>query len=232
MRGCLFVLVLGLAVLGGVAWFGGPPIAGALVTTTLTASGLTADELDVRVETDPPIAIAVGRVDRLTIIGSDVTWNDLIASSMDLVLTDVDLVGRSAGEADGRFVDVVIEAPDDEPVLVDVTFAGPADAAATTIAIDRASTERLAVGALEAELGITPESVELVAPDRVRFTAAGQEVDARLAIATSGGIEATSLLGTFEVIDVGGLPLELTDLSIGQAGLELTGLLDLSTLLD
>ena len=49
MKGCLFVLVLGVGVLAAVAWFGGPPIAGAVVTTTLTAGGLTAATLDVDV---------------------------------------------------------------------------------------------------------------------------------------------------------------------------------------
>ena len=231
MKGCLFVLVLGVGVLAAVAWFGGPPIAGAVVTTTLTASGLTAATLDVDVETDPPIAVAVGRVDRLTITGRDVAWNDITASSMDLELSDVDLLGRTAEEAEGRFVDVVIEAPDGEPVLVDVRFAGPADSAATSVAIDRASAERLAAGAFEAELGIAPDTVELVSPDLIRFTAAGQSVEGRVGVTPEGAIEATTPLGTFEVLDAGGLPLEVSDLTVGPTGLEIKGLLDISSLL-
>ena len=231
MKGCLFVLVLGLGVLAAVAWFGGPPIAGAVVTTTLTASGLTAETLDVDVETDPPIAVAVGRVDRLTISGDNVAWNDITASSMDLELSDVDLLGRTAQDAEGRFVDVVIEAPDGEPVLVDVDFAGPADSAATAVSIDRASAERLAAGAFEAELGIAPESVALVAPNIVRFTAAGQSVEGLLRVTPQGAIEATTPIGTFEVLDSGGLPLEIADISVGPGGLEIRGLLDISSLL-
>jgi hypothetical protein len=231
MKGCLFVLVLGLGVLAAVVWFGGPPIAGAVVTTTLTASGLTAETLDVDVETDPPIAVAVGRVDRLTITGEDVAWNDITASSMDLELIDVDLFGRTADEAEGQFVDVVIEAPDGEPVLVDVEFTGPADAADTSVAIDRFSAERLAAGAFEAELGIAPETVELVAPDTIRFTAAGQSVDGQLGVTPRGAIEATTPLGNFEVLDSGGLPLEVSSLTVGPAGLEIRGLLDISSLL-
>lgn len=231
MRGCLFVLLLGLAVLAGVAWLGGPPIAGIVVTTTLTAGGLTAETLDVDVESDPPIAVAIGRVDLLTITGTNVAWNDIAASSMELELTDVDLVGRTAEDTAGRFVDVVIESPDDEPVLVDIDFAGPADAADTTIAIDRASIQRLAAGAFETQLGIVPESVDLVGPDTIRFSAAGQSVDGRLSVTASGAVEARTPLGTFEVLDGGGLPLEITDLAVGPGGLEITGLLDVASLL-
>jgi hypothetical protein len=232
MRGCLFVVLLGLAVLGGAAWFAGPPIAGVVVTTTLTAGGMTAGTLDVDVETDPPIAVAVGRIDRLTITAEDVAWNDLTAASMDLELTDVDLLARTADETEGRFVDVVIEAADGEPVLVDIDFAGPAEAAATSVAIDRASAQRLAAGAFEAQLGIAPESVDLIAPSTIRFSASGSSVDGRLAVTPNGAIEASTPLGTFEVFDGGGLPLELTGVAVGPDGLQVTGLLDISSLLN
>ncbi len=232
MRGCLFVLLLGVAVLAGVAWFGGPPIAGAIVATTLTASGFEARTLDVVVEADPPLTLAVGRADRVSIEAEGVAWNDLRAESMELELTDVDLLARTAVRAVGRFDDVELASPDEEPVRVDVAFEGPAGRADTTVGIDRPSVIRLAIAAFEAELNIRPDAVALVAPDTVRFTAAGQSVDGRLRISADGAVEATTPLGTVRLVETNQIPLTLTGLTVGDDGLELLGRLDIASLLE
>ena len=233
MRGCLFVLLTGVLVLLGVVWFAGPPVAGTLIETTLTAAGLHADEMEVTVETDPPVALATGRADRVTIDAEGVTWNEIRAGRLSLELSGVDLFRRTARTADGQIDDVELEltGENDEPLLVAIVFSGPAGAAVTAVSIDGPTTEQLAAAAFEEELDIAPDRVTLVAPDIIRFEAAGSSVDGRLAVGVGGRIEASTLLGTVTVFESSGLPLRLSDLSLAPDGLELTGTLDVASLL-
>src|SRR5919112_3846543 len=111
MRGCLTILVLAAAFVVGAIWFGGPPLAGTVVEASLTGAGLTADELDVTVSSDPPLGLVTGRADRVSIHATGVGWGSIEAESMDLDLIGVDLFGRTATSADGTFDGVAVEAP-------------------------------------------------------------------------------------------------------------------------
>jgi len=101
MRGCLSVLVIAALFVVVGAWFGGPPLASALVTTGLASSGLHAGHLDVKVQSDPPLGLALGRADRVVVSGTDVEWNGLTADTLDLTLNGVDFLGRRADQANG-----------------------------------------------------------------------------------------------------------------------------------
>lgn len=234
MRGCLFVLLTGLAVLVAVVWFGGPPLAGVAVGAALTSGGLDADGMTVAVESDPPLRLAVGQADRVTIDASDATWNDVRVGRLTVELLDVDLIGRSIRSAEGQLDEVELDATDDEgePLLMAIVFSGPADEAVTAVSIDSQTVQRLAITAFEAELGVRPDAADLVAPDTVQFTAGGQSVTGQLEVTTAGELQATTPLGTVTVLQSAGLPLELTAVSVGPAGLELTGTLDVSSLID
>lgn len=233
MRGCLSVLVLAALFVLGALWFGGPPIASTVLEATLTSSGFAADELDVTVETSPPLSLVVGRADRVTIHARGVRWNGLEAASMALEMDDVDLFARSAGHTDGSFDGVEFAGADGEPVLVSIDVTGPADAAATTVHVDRQTVERIAKAAFEAEFGIKADAVALVAPDAVRLTVAGQSVSGRLEVFGDGGLAVSSPLGpslTLVAPDPG-LPLALTGLSVVDGGLLLIGTLEVSSLI-
>jgi hypothetical protein len=234
MRGCLFILLAGMAVLVGVVWFVGPPLAGAAVEATLTSGGLDADEMDVLVESEPPLRLAIGQADRVTIEAAGVEWNNVRAGTMTVELRDVDLVNRTVRTADGRLDDVELEQTDDEgdPLFFAVVFSGPSDEAVTAVSIDRRTAERLAIAAFEAELDVRPDGASLVAPDTIRFTSGDQVVSGRLEVTAAGELQATTPLGIVTVVESVGLPLELTDVSVGPSGLELTGTLDVSSLLD
>jgi hypothetical protein len=233
MRGCLTILVLAAAFVIGAIWFGGPPLAGTVIEASLTGSGLTADELDVNVSSDPPLGLVTGRVDRVSIHATGVGWGGIEADSMDLDLVGVDLFGRTAASADGTFEGVGVEAPGGgPPILAAVDVSGPADAAATTVTIDRPTVERLALAAFEAEFNTRPEAVALVAPDEVRVTVGGRELPAHLEISEDGAIVAKSALGTVSIMDArASLPLVLTGLRLGDDGLVLNGTLDVTSLL-
>jgi hypothetical protein len=234
MRGCLFVMLAGVAVLAAAIWFAGPPLAGAAVGAALTSGGLSADEMTVDVESDPPLQLAIGQADRVTVSADDVNWNGIRAGRLEVELRDVDLIGRTVRTADGRLEEVQLEeiGEDGEPLLMEITFSGPADEAVTAISIDRPTAERLAAAAFEAQIGTPPESVDLVAPDVVRFTSAGQIVSGRLEVTTAGELQAATPLGSVTLLENRGLPMQLTDVSVGQGGIEVTGLLDVSSLLD
>lgn len=233
MRGCLSILLLAAIFIFGAIWFAGPPIASTVLEATLTSSGFAADELDVSIDTSPPLVLIVGRADRVTIRASGVRWNGLKAESMVLAMDDVDLFARSAGRADGSFEGVELEGPDGDPVLASIELAGPSDAAATTVRVDRVTVERVAEAAFEGEFGVKADSVRLVAPNEIRLTIAGLTIAGRLEVVGDGGLAISSPLGppvTLVTPDPS-LPWTLTGLSIDDAGLVLTGTLEVSSLI-
>jgi hypothetical protein len=232
MRGCLSVLVLAALFIGVAAWFGGPTIAGALVTSGLAASGLDARRTDVRVEADPPIAVATGRADRVVVVADDVDWNGLEARSLDLTLEDVDLLGRRAATVEGRMIGV--ELPNVEPAgsLATVRIEGPADGATTTVTIDGGTFEAMAMAAFEERLGVEPDSATLEEPDVIRVRAGPVELAGSMEVAPDGSIEVDTPLGTVTVVGSNdSLPLTLTDVGVDNGALVLTGTFDLNDLL-
>jgi hypothetical protein len=233
MRGCLFVLLTGVVVLAAGFWFGGPPLAGAVVGATLTAAGLDAERIDVTVESDPPLRLAIGQADRVRIDARAVNWDGVRAERLVAELGGVDLLGRTARTAEGRLDDVVLEQSGAaEPYLAQVAFAGPAGAAATTVSVDRATAERLAIAAFQAGLGTRPERATLVAPDTVTFHVAGQSVSGRLEVGPGGTLRAATPLGPFVLVESRELPFELSSVTVGPGGLVLTGTLDLAGILE
>jgi hypothetical protein len=233
MRGCFSILILAAGFILAAIWFGGPPLAGTVVEATLTGSGFSADELDVKVEASVPVTLVAGRADRVTVDATGVRWSGLRAGSMSLAIDDVDLFGRTAGRVEGRFDDAELTGLGGAPVPASISISGPASAATTKVRVDRSTVERLAAAAFQAEFGIRADTVALVAPDEVRLGVAGQTLSARLEILPNGGVAATSPLGTVTLVTAASsLPLTLSGLAVGENGLELTGTIDIASLLD
>ena len=232
MRGCLFVLILAAAFVAGLAWFGGPPIASALVGTSLTAAGLDATDLDVRVEADPPVLVAIGKADRVTVEGTDVDWDGLEARSLDLTLSDVNLLGPTARTVEGRLVGVELRGIDPPGSLATVSFEGPFDSAATTITIDGETVEAMAIAAFENELGVRPSSATLSEPNVIRVQAGPAEIAGALTIGPGGSVDVTTPLGTTTIVAPDPtLPIQLASVAVEGGDLILTGTLDLGELL-
>ena len=180
MRGCLSVIVLALVFLTGAIWFGGPPIASAVVKATLTGTGFTSDTLEVEVTSDPPLKLAVGRADRVTIQATGVHWNDVRLATLSLRLGSVDLIARTAGTADGSLDGVQFSGPGGKPILADVVLSGAADSARTTITVDATSVSAAAVEAFAASFGLRPSAATLAAPDVIRVTLGGMSISGHL----------------------------------------------------
>lgn len=233
MRGCLSVLILAAAFLTGLVWFAGPPIASTVVEASLASSGFTADTLGVTVRAEPPLLLALGRADGVEIEATGIRWHGVKAGSMSLRLGGVDLVGRTATTANGRFGDVELATASGDPALVDVTIAGPADRARTTIELDAATINRLAIAAFEREFGTRPDSAELVAPDVIRVRVGGNVLSGMLRVASDGALVVVSSVVTVRLVEPDpSIPFRLTDVAAEPAGLQLTGTTDVASLLD
>lgn len=232
MRGCLSVLVLAAIFLVAGAWFGGPPIAEALVSTALATSGLHSNDLHVQVEADPPLRLATGRADRVVVDGMDVTWNGLTADTFHLTLDDVDFLGRSAGETSGRLTGVELPNVDPPGSRATIDISGPGSSALVTVTIDDATVERMAIEAFEQKLGVRPSSATLSEPNVIRFKAGPVEATGALTIGPDGSLGVSTPLGTFTVLAPSPQqPIQLTSVAVDNGSLVLTGSLDVADLL-
>jgi hypothetical protein len=232
MRGCLSVLVLAALFVVVGAWFGGPPIAEALVTTGLTGSGLHSDNLEVQVQSDPPLALALGRADRVVVSGTDVEWNGLTADTLDLTLRGVDFLGRTADQANGVLTGV--ELPNTRPPgsKANVDIAGPGNSAVVTITIDGTTVEAMAIEAFEQKLGVRPTSATLSEPNVIRFKAGPVTAAGALTIGPGGSLDVSTPLGTVTVLQPSpSQPIRLTSVDVENGSLVLTGTLDVRDLL-
>jgi hypothetical protein len=232
MRGCLSVPILAAVFVVAGAWFGGPPIAAALVTTGLGASGLHSDDLDVRVEADPPLELALGRADRVVVDATDAEWNGLRAAKLDLVLRDVDFIGRTAGNTNGRLTGVELPNVDPPGSKATIEISGPGDSAVATVTIDGRTVEAMAIEAFEQKLGVRPTSAKLTPPNVIRVQAGPVEVAGAVTVGPGGSLGVSTALGTVTVLEPSpSLPYQLTSASVEGDSLVLTGTLDVRRLL-
>jgi hypothetical protein len=232
MRGCLSVILIAAVFVAAGAWFGGEPVASALVSSGLAASGLDARRMDVSVEAEPPIIVATGRADRVTVEADDVDWNGLRARSLDLTLEDVDLLSRRAATANGRLIGVELPNADPPGSLATVEIEGPAADATATITIDGDTVEAMAIAAFEAKLGVEPDSATLEEPDVIRVRAGAIELAGSMEVAPDGSVEVDTPLGSVTVVEADpSQPFTLTDVAVEGDSLVLTGTVDLVDLI-
>src|ERR1035437_4019771 len=116
MRSCLIQLLLELALLFAILWFGLPLGAGFLATSALNASGFTGTNTSVEVSANPPPALLTGKADTIRIRSDSVYVGDLRAASMDVTLHDVGLLSRKIGSVDGTLDGVRIAVPSGDPL--------------------------------------------------------------------------------------------------------------------
>jgi hypothetical protein len=233
MRGCLFVLVVAAAILGVAAWFGAPPLASTVITSALDGSGYHARVSTVTVTADPPVRLLLGRADRVTIDGTDVTWRTFQAARLQLTLDDVDLFGRSAGSIHGTITGAVLQANDPGAApTAEVTIDGSGAAAHATIRVSGNAVDGLVRARFSSSYGVVVTSISLIAPDTLRIEAPGTTVEGRLRIDDTGALVLVTGLGTAEVFRFdASFPLQLTAVRVAGTDLELDGTLDADTLL-
>jgi hypothetical protein len=232
MRGCLFILVLAAAVVSGVAWFGSPVLASTVIANALQNSGFHAATSTITATADPPPRLLTGHADRVEIVGTDVDVRTFHAASLDLVLTEVDFLARTASRISGRIVGAELKTSAGERTSADVDIDGGGSAAAATIRVDAATVDRVVKAAFLATFGATVTSTALVAPDTLRISASGATITGRLVIDGSGAIALTTALGSAPILGLDpSFPLRLSAVHAEAGSLRIDATLDAEALL-
>jgi hypothetical protein len=232
VRGCLFVLILAAAVVSAAAWFGSPVLASTVISTALDNAGYHAATSTVTATSSPPPKLLVGRADRVEIAGTDVDFRTFHAATLDLVLTDVDVFGRTAGRIKGRVTGAELTTADAVPTTADVDIDGTGGAAAATIVVDGATVQRVVAAAFKQKFGVSVTSTELVAPDTLRIHAPGATVEGRLIVDSNGAIALSTTLGSAAILSLDpAFPLRFRGIAVDDGDLRIDATLDAEALL-
>jgi len=130
MRSCLIQLLIAVAVIFALLWFGLPFGASWLATNALTAAGFTGTDTKVTVSADLPPRILLGHADKIQLTATDASVGGLYAASIDVTLSDVELIDRTFASAHGTLKGVRVPAPNGDPATID------------SVALDGAGTPR------------------------------------------------------------------------------------------
>lgn len=224
MRGCLFVLVLGLVVAAFVVIVGLPAVAAGALTAGVSAAGLQAGDTTVTVASDPPTDLVGLRADRVRVRATNATFRGIEIGALDVTLLDVAMLDRTAGAVDGRLEDVVVPNVGAHPLtLGSIALSGVGDAVVATTTIPANEATKLIADAVESKLGTRPTSVTLASPDRLTVRL-GAAVSGRLAVTATGDLVAHVLDGPAagdEIVLLRGsedLPIRLTSVTVTASG--------------
>jgi hypothetical protein len=233
MRSCLFQLLLLVAVVFGLLWFGLPIGASWVATNALKTAGFTWTDTVVTVNADPPLLLLTGHADSVHVISKAVAVGDLQAESLDITLGRVDLIGRTVGTVSGTLSGVTIPVTNGDPITAaTVKLTGTASLAQATIELPMAQAQALAVAALKAQ-GLTA-TVTFKAPNTVTIKAAGKTVAGHLE-AADGILLLVPEQPGFPIVPLitpgNGNPFRVTGASVTAKGVTLSGTVDLESLL-
>lgn len=233
MRSCLFQLLVLVAMVFALLWFGLPFGASWLATNALNAGGFSGTDTKVDVSAYPPPLLLTGHADSIHLVSSQVGMGDLHAAGLDLTLGEVELFSRKIGTVTGTLEGVRVATPDGQPLTVDtVKLSGAARTANAEMDVSMAEAQRLAVAQLKA-LGVAA-TVTLAAPNKVTVTAGGKSQPGRLEVAAGGLLlvpDGDSLPTVTLIAPGGGNPFRVSSVTIGADQLTLNGTIDVESLL-
>jgi hypothetical protein len=235
MRSCLIQLVIAVAVIFALLWFGLPFAASWLATNALNAAGFTGTSTKVEVSADLPPRILLGHADRVRLTSTKVSVGDLHAATIDMTLGNVELIDRKIGTIHGTMTGVVVPAAiGSSPLTADTaTVDGAGAAATTTLTCSNAELKTLIVAQLKAQK-VTATAVTFAAPDKVTVTVGGKPIVGHL-IVTNGALQvviAAPKPVALTLIAAGnGNPIRLKSVAVGSSTVTLVGTMDLQSLL-
>ena len=232
MRGCLFVVALAAAVLAAGAWFGSPILASTLISTALENAGYHAASSTVTATAYPPPRLLLGRADRVEIVGTDVDFRTFHAASLAVVLTDVDVIGKTAGQISGRITGAELTTTAGEAASADIAIEGAAAAADAVIFVEAATVSRVVKATFLQKFGVAIAGTQFVAPDILRIMAPGLTVEGRLLVDSSGAIAFSTSLGSSPILSLDpSFPLHVRTVRIDAGNLRIDATLDAEALL-
>lgn len=232
MRGCLFVLIAAALLVGGLAWLASPLLASTVIGVALQDGGFSATTQTISATSDPPPKLLLGRADRVEIQATGVAFRTFHARSLDLVLTDVDVINRTAATISGSVDAASVTSADGVPTEADLRIDGSAPSAATSIVVAAATVDRVVRATFADEVGVAITRTELVDPDILRIVTAGATLEGRLVIDASGAVALSTRLGSASILSLDrSFPLRLESVRVVDGDLVVTGRLDATRLL-
>jgi hypothetical protein len=225
VRGCLFTILLALAVIAFGVVVGLPALAAGVLTTGVRAAGLDATDLTVTVTSDPPTDLLGLHADRVRVRATHATFRGLAIGSLDVTLSNVAIVDRTFGGVAGTLKAVTVPDVGGEPAdLSAVTLAGADGAITASTVIPAARAQGLLADGIAKAIAIRPTSVAFAAPDRVTAGLGFVTVTGRLGVDPAGDVIATISNGPLQgqqviLLAVGGsLPIHVTSATVTAAG--------------
>lgn len=232
MRGCLFVLTAAALLVALLAWFASPLLASAAIAVALQNGGFVATTQTIDATADPPPKLLVGRADRVEIQATGVAFRTFHARSLDLVLTDVDVVNRTAATIRGSVEAASVSTADGVPTGADLRIDGSASSAATSIVVSGATVDRVVRATFGDRVGVAVSRTELVEPDSVRIVTPGAMLEGRLVIDAGGAVALSTRLGSAPILSLDpSFPLRLESVRVLNGDVVVAGRLDATTLL-
>ncbi len=238
MRGCLTLLVLGGVVVLVGSWLFLPLVAGTVVSRELSAAGFEGTATTTVVTSDPPLELLGGHADKIVITARDASFHELSATSLDLTLTDVRLIDRTAATVSGSLAGIRI-VPRSGHVLPisSATLAGSGTAIQARLSLSLANVNAIVAAAVTSAAGVAPSRLTLASPDRVTIVVKGITVSGRIAVDGQGGLvfrpaaKGLPVVGTIDLIRPGpGVPLLVRTAELTPLGAVLTATIDLAAL--
>jgi hypothetical protein len=232
VRGCLFVLVAAALLVTVLGWFASPLLASAAIGVALQNGGFSATTQTISVTSDPPPKLLLGRADRVEIHASGAAFRTFHAQSLDLVLTDVDIVNRTAATISGAVDGASVSTADGVPTDADLRIDGPASSAATSIVVSGATVDRVVRATFADEVGVTISRTELVGPDILRIVTPRATLEGRLVIDAAGEVALSTRLGSSPILSLDrSFPLRLESVRVVNGDVVVAGTLDATSLL-
>jgi hypothetical protein len=233
MRSCLIQLLVLVAVIFALLWFGLPFGAGWIATNGLNDAGFTGTNTNVAVAANLPPRIILGHADTVRLTSTQVSVGDLHAASIDVTLGNVELFDRHIGTVDGTLTGVRVPGIQGFVTADSVAVEGAGTNATATLIVNSAQVESLARAQLKAA-GLNASSVKLQAPDKVLITVAGQIRTGHLVVKRGelAVVVAGATPSTLPLIESGsGNPFQFTSVAVGAKTVTLVGTIDLQALL-
>lgn len=230
MRGCLFTVALAAAVVAVIVVVGLPAIAAGVLTAGVQAAGLHADDTTVTVTADPPWELVGFEADRVRVRATSATFRGFRIGALDVTLTGVSLLSRTADGVAGRLTAVTVPDVAGQPLgLAEVTLGGGGDRITASTAIAAADARVLVAAEIAGVTGVSvpASAVQLRPPDEV-VVASPERITATLSVDASGDLVATAAgIAPVVLLHAGqDVPMRFTSVSVDTSGdLELAGTL-------
>jgi hypothetical protein len=233
MRGCLTLLILVATVLVA-SWLFLPTVAGEVVGGALGQAGFAGSPTNVTVTSDPPIELLAGHADRVVVHATDATYRELSAATVDLTLTDVSLINRTAGAVDGTLTGIRIRPASGHLLPVSsATLSGSGSAIQARLSLSLADVSAMASAAVTSMAGSAPSKVTLASPDRATIVVSGITVSGRVVVDAQGGLvfrptgKGPVIVGPIDLLRPGpDMPLRIRTIQLTATGAILTATVD------